>query len=149
LWNIDEITKGSSGITLTQFIDTYMEKDIRKKIASGKAMAFSAGAANGFSPAHMFENTTDRFPEKLALIFEAERLTFRQLDEAANQVANFLLGQGLKKGDVVAIDMDNKPEFLTTWLGVAKAGGCSSFINNNLKGMASLLFSFLFFYLFL
>ena len=46
---------------------------------------------------HMFENTTDRFPEKLALIFEAERLTFRQLDEAANQVANFLLGQGLKK----------------------------------------------------
>ena len=50
MWNIDEITKGSSGITLTQFIETYMEKDIRKKIASGKAMAFVAGAVNGFSP---------------------------------------------------------------------------------------------------
>lgn len=48
--------------------------------------------------------------------------------------SNFLTGIGLKKGDIVALNMENRPEYLTTWLGIAKAGGASAFINCNLKG---------------
>jgi fatty-acyl-CoA synthase len=49
-------------------------------------------------------------------------------------VANWAVSIGLKQGDVVALLMDNRPEFVWTWLGLAKIGVVISFINHNLTG---------------
>ncbi|XP_069087844.1 long-chain fatty acid transport protein 1 [Pleurodeles waltl] len=89
----------------------------------------------------IFQNTVRRHPNKVALIYEStgEQWTFRQLDEYSNRVANFLLQQGYLPGDVVAIFMESRPEFVGLWLGMAKMGVHAALINFNLR-LDSLMF---------
>ena len=81
----------------------------------------------------LFEQTVCKHPDKVAIIFEEESWTFQHLDEYANRIANYFLGQGLKKGDVVALFMENCPEYVGTWLGLSKIGVVSAFVNYNLR----------------
>ncbi|MDX9788957.1 MAG: AMP-binding protein [Desulfobacterales bacterium] len=61
-------------------------------------------------------------PEKAAIIYEDERISYRSLNDAANQVAHFFTGKGLKKGDRVAVNLFNCPEFLACYFAAAKLG---------------------------
>ena len=65
-------------------------------------------------------------PDRIAVIHGARRVTFGALHETARRFANGLLGLGLRKGDVVAIQMPNLPEFLIAYLGVSLMGGVLS-----------------------
>uniref|UniRef100_A0A6B2LPA2 AMP-dependent synthetase/ligase domain-containing protein n=1 Tax=Arcella intermedia TaxID=1963864 RepID=A0A6B2LPA2_9EUKA len=67
--------------------------------------------------------------------------TYKEVDEVSNQVANAFKADGLNYGECVALLMENKPEFIFTWLGIAKAGGITAFINTNQSGK-TLLHSF-------
>eukprot|EP01124_Arcella_intermedia_P036130 TRINITY_DN939_c0_g1_i13.p1 TRINITY_DN939_c0_g1~~TRINITY_DN939_c0_g1_i13.p1 ORF type:complete len:103 (+),score=19.58 TRINITY_DN939_c0_g1_i13:240-548(+) len=49
-------------------------------------------------------------------------------------VANAFKADGLNYGECVALLMENKPEFIFTWLEIAKAGGITAFINTNQSG---------------
>ncbi|XP_043209142.1 long-chain fatty acid transport protein 1-like [Amphibalanus amphitrite] len=55
------------------------------------------------------------------------------LDEFSNRIGNVFLARGLKKGDAVALFLENRPEFVGTWLGLAKVGVVPALINYNLK----------------
>ena len=79
--------------------------------------------------ADVFSETVSRHPDKPAILFEDQCWTFHQLDCFANQVGHFFLEHGLKKGDTVAMFMENCPEFVGTWLGLNKIGVKASFIN--------------------
>lgn len=46
-------------------------------------------------------------------------------------MANVFKSHGYKKGDVVALFMENKPEFVATWLGLTKLGVIVPLINTN------------------
>jgi acyl-CoA synthetase (AMP-forming)/AMP-acid ligase II len=78
----------------------------------------------------LVERLTWSVPDKTAIVgwagaFSAdrfERLTFRQVDTMANQVANGLLSRGLEQGDRVAMVCENSVEGYVFKLGVAKAG---------------------------
>lgn len=61
-------------------------------------------------------------PNKLALIDEQKTLTWRELDQRSNQVANGLLAQGIESGDSVAILMTNSVEYVEIMYGIFKAG---------------------------
>jgi len=50
-------------------------------------------------------------PDKPAIIFYGHTITYRELDEASNRVANYLLQQGVKKGDRVALFLLNCPQY--------------------------------------
>jgi long-chain acyl-CoA synthetase len=63
-----------------------------------------------------------KFPTKPALIFMGVEVTFAELDRYANRFAHMLLAQGLKKGDVVGINLPNIPEYVIAWLGILRAG---------------------------
>lgn len=76
------------------------------------------------------ERVTWSYPDKEAII-GAEgayadprfaRVTYRQADQAANQVANALLARGLRRGDIVMLFCENSVEGLLFKLGTAKAG---------------------------
>ena len=56
-----------------------------------------------------------------------------QVEEYSNRVANYFLSLGCKKGDSVAFFMENRPEYIATWLGLAKIGVTPALINYNLK----------------
>ena len=45
-------------------------------------------------------------------------------------------GQGIGRGEGVALLMENRPEFLASWMGLAKLGAVTALINTNLTGKA-------------
>ena len=55
------------------------------------------------------------------------------MEEYSNRVANYFHSLGYKKGDSVALFMENRPEYIATWLGFAKIGVTPALINFNLK----------------
>lgn len=75
-----------------------------------------------------------RRPDQPALISETSRMTWGELDRHANRVANWALGQGLERGDVVALLMENRAEYVATWLGLSRAGVVTALLNTNLTG---------------
>ena len=51
-------------------------------------------------------------------------------------MANYFLSLGFQKGDAIALLMENRPEYVATWLGLAKIGVVSALINHNQKMQA-------------
>ena len=64
-----------------------------------------------------------RTPEKLALLSEEGKLTYRQLEEKINQTAHTFKQLGLQKGDRVLIQIGNRFEYYYCYFGAIKAGG--------------------------
>ena len=58
------------------------------------------------------------------------------MDEYSNKVANYFLTLGFQKGDTVALLMENRPEYVAMWLGLAKIGVVTALINHNQKMQA-------------
>lgn len=69
-----------------------------------------------------FERHAARFPDRTAVTAGERSLTYRQLDDQANRLAQLLLGRGIGRGDVVGICMDRTPALVVALIGVLKAG---------------------------
>jgi long-chain acyl-CoA synthetase len=79
------------------------------------------------------ERTAAKTPEKEALIFQQQRLTYLELNNFANGLGNALLELGLQKLDRVAIYLDNSIEAVVSIFGILKAGGVFVLINPQTK----------------
>ena len=73
-------------------------------------------------------------PSGIAIKYEDLQLTYQQLDEWSNQLANYLLNLGHKKGDVIAVALENRPEMLCACLAAAKTGTVVALINTSQTG---------------
>jgi crotonobetaine/carnitine-CoA ligase len=62
------------------------------------------------------------------------QLSYKQLNEQANRLANFLLTKGIKKDSKVAVILPNCPEYLYSWFGLAKIGAVMVPVNIAQKG---------------
>ncbi|MDZ4328902.1 MAG: AMP-binding protein, partial [Pseudomonas sp.] len=78
-----------------------------------------------------FEQATLRNPEGAALLQGAVKLSYSQVNQWANRIAHHLIAQGISKGDVVAVFIENRPELLVTILAVAKVGAISALLNTS------------------
>jgi amino acid adenylation domain-containing protein len=74
--------------------------------------------------AELFERQASRTPDAPAVVAEDSRLTYRELDCAANRIAHWLISQGVGSEDVVAILLPRSADLLAGLLGVLKAGAC-------------------------
>ncbi|MGE5702708.1 MAG: fatty acyl-CoA synthetase, partial [Clostridia bacterium] len=63
-----------------------------------------------------------RYPERVALRFYEEALTYKELDDIVNQAAHVLLAKGLTKGDRVAVFSRNSMDFAILNFALARAG---------------------------
>jgi len=72
--------------------------------------------------------------ERTFLYFRDQEISFRQMDEAANRIANGLAGLGVNKSDEVALMLPNCPEFIATLFAVGKLGAAEVPLNAALKG---------------
>jgi amino acid adenylation domain-containing protein len=72
----------------------------------------------------LFELQCEQSADKIAVTSESGTLTYRQLNERANQVAHFLRERGIHPDDAVGICVARTPEMLVGLLGILKAGGC-------------------------
>ena len=103
----------------------------------------------------VFEQFVNKHPDKTCIIFEGKIWTFKmvnliflknelpgdeysglgvQINDLSNKVAHIFEDGGFKPGDTVALFLDNRPEYVAIWLGLAKAGIITALINHNLRG---------------
>jgi len=68
----------------------------------------------------MLEETVRRHGRKTAITSGDHRLSYAELDEASNKVANTLIKIGVSKGDRVAMLLSNSPEFVVSYFGIIK-----------------------------
>lgn len=78
-----------------------------------------------------FEQATLRNPDGPALMQGDVALSYAQVNRWANRIAHHLIAQGIGKGDVVAVFLENRPELLVTILAVAKVGAISALLNTS------------------
>ncbi|MDD2621236.1 MAG: AMP-binding protein, partial [Syntrophomonadaceae bacterium] len=58
------------------------------------------------------EERARQIADKTAIIFQDHTISYDMLNKLSNRYAHYFLEQGFKKGDVVALLMENRPEFL-------------------------------------
>lgn len=84
----------------------------------------------------LLEQNAARIPGHTALRFMDESYSWAELNARANQYADFFAKQGIGPGDVVALIMDNRSDFVFIELGLSKLRAVSALLNHNLTGKA-------------
>jgi amino acid adenylation domain-containing protein len=79
-------------------------------------------------PAHssvqaLFEEQAQATQDATALMFDSENISYRELNRRANQMAHYLIAQGIGAEDRVGICLDRSPNLIVAVLGILKAGG--------------------------
>ncbi|KAH0615572.1 hypothetical protein JD844_005013 [Phrynosoma platyrhinos] len=90
---------------------------------------------NRYTVPQLFQQTAKKHPEKVALIFQGtgETWTFQDLDTYSNKVANFFYERGFRSGDVIALFMESRNQYVGLWLGMAKIGVEAALLNSNVR----------------
>ncbi|WP_126653062.1 non-ribosomal peptide synthetase family protein [Chryseobacterium aureum] len=70
----------------------------------------------------LFRKQAILHPDKTAAVYQNQKITYRELDQKSNQVANLLLSQGIREGKYVPIWLDRSLEWIVAVLGVVKTG---------------------------
>lgn len=78
-----------------------------------------------------FEKAVKHNPHGMALLFEEQKFSYKALNEWANQIGHFYLSLGARKGDVIAVMVENRPELLATVIALAKIGVTTALVNTS------------------
>ncbi len=70
----------------------------------------------------LFELEVERSPDRIALAYGRETVTYAELNARANRIAHFLIAQGLEPEALIGIAMERSPDLIACILGVLKAG---------------------------
>jgi fatty-acyl-CoA synthase len=114
---------------------------VDRKVTQEKMGILSAGTlrhtpSQGYTVADRIEETARAHPDRVFLHFGDREVTYGDLDRDASRVARVAHAAGLGTGDAVALLMENRPEFITTWAGLAKLGVVTALLNPNVRGQA-------------
>ncbi|MCB9482338.1 MAG: long-chain-acyl-CoA synthetase, partial [Desulfobacteraceae bacterium] len=82
----------------------------------------------------ILEKQAKKYKEKPLILFEDRSISYKEFNEQANKYASYFLSLGFKKGDTIALLMDNRPEFLIIHAGLSKIGVVPALLNTNVKG---------------
>ncbi|KAF9950569.1 hypothetical protein BGZ72_007791 [Mortierella alpina] len=107
---------------------------LAKGLISAKLGYRSYEKNDSINISYRFEETCKKHPHREALVFEGKSYSFQDIQRESNRAGNWLLSKGVKRGEIVSLFMQNKPEFLFFWLGLNKIGATGAFINTNLSG---------------
>ncbi len=71
----------------------------------------------------LFEEQVERTPDAVAVVFENQQLTYRELNQSANKIAHHLQALGVKPEVLVGMCVDRSIEMVVGLLGILKSGG--------------------------
>ncbi len=83
---------------------------------------------------YIVQKRADMSPDKAAIIFEDQAVTYRELNEGVNRAAHFLRKCGIRSGDRVSVILLNCVEFLEVYFACAKLGAILVPLNHRLVG---------------
>ena len=90
------------------------------------------GQRPDFTLASQVRETAERTPDALAILSAGESFTYRALADRAAGYSLWAHTHGLGRGDVVALVMANRPDYVAIWLGVTQTGASVALLNTNL-----------------
>ncbi|HUX97988.1 MAG TPA: AMP-binding protein [Candidatus Deferrimicrobium sp.] len=93
----------------------------------------SFGLRNATLP-NVLEQKAEENKNKIFAIFGDKKITYKEINERANSIANGLLKLDLGRKQKIAVMLPNIPEFIDSWFGIAKIGGVIVPVNVFLKG---------------
>ncbi len=82
----------------------------------------------------MLEEVAKKQKKRQAMLFGNREVSYRELDENANKVANGLQSLGIRSGDRVALMLPNIPDFVYAFFGIQKLGAVAVPFNTMYKG---------------
>ncbi|MCW5617760.1 MAG: amino acid adenylation domain-containing protein [Nitrosomonas sp.] len=82
----------------------------------------AADLESGLTLHGLVEKTYKLTPEAVAIVFESEEVTYRQLIQQSNQLANYLMHKGIQPNALVGLCVDRSPRMLVAMLAIMKAG---------------------------
>ncbi len=71
----------------------------------------------------LFEAQAEKIPDKIAVVFESQQLTYKELNQKANQLARYLQSLGVTRETRVGICLERSEKMAIALLGILKAGG--------------------------
>lgn len=101
---------------------------------NGARIVFSLKKPQKISLGSILEKQAIKRPGQAIILFEEQVTTYREFNEKANRYAHLFKSRGFKKGDVVALLMENRPEYLIVIAGLAKLGVIISLVNTGVRG---------------
>ncbi|MBV1872822.1 MAG: long-chain-acyl-CoA synthetase [Gammaproteobacteria bacterium] len=119
--------------------DTIVLTDVLKNVPGlikrvpkiGKAAKVLNPKRTNYSMGAMVADVSAKHPNNVAIYQDNRKVTYAELNRQANQIAHYLVSIGIKKGDTVALSMQNRAEFLICVTGIAKAGGVAALLNTS------------------
>ncbi|MHA1457402.1 MAG: AMP-binding protein, partial [Promethearchaeota archaeon] len=78
---------------------------------------------------NILDYNAKHYGNRPALLYEDIKYTYKELNELMNRYANFFLSIGLKKGDVINVLLENRPELMIIIGAMSKIGTIASLIN--------------------
>ncbi len=72
----------------------------------------------------LFEVQCNSNADKVAVICDEEELTYKELNEKANQLAHYLISQGVKDNALIGVCLERSLDMIVATLGILKAGAC-------------------------
>lgn len=111
-------------------------KAIRRQISKyrGLQMLLSLSKPKQISLGSILEEQARKRPNHPAILYEDRVINYREFNEQANRYSHYFKQQGYQKGDIVALLMDNRPEYFIAVAGLAKLGIIISLINTGVRG---------------
>jgi fatty-acyl-CoA synthase len=106
----------------------------QQRLNRGYALIAAYRRDQHYSVADLLEARAADAAARPFIVFEGRSVSFGEMNARANRIAHAALAAGLKSGDVVALAMDNRPEFPMVWLGLAKAGIVTALLNTAARG---------------
>ena len=77
----------------------------------------------------LVNNQAKKYKDKTFIYWEDITISYSQIDELTNRVANFLYDLGIRKGDKVSVYLPNMPEYVYLYLGIPKIGAVTGPVN--------------------
>lgn len=81
----------------------------------------------------MLERTAREVPQQTAIVLGSREVSYQELDDTSNRIANALISLGTKKGDHVAILMSRTPDWVINCFGVLKSGAAAVLLDSGAK----------------
>lgn len=77
----------------------------------------------------LVKSQAEKYKDKVFLYWKDITISYSQLNELTNKVANFLYDLGIRKGDKVSVYLPNMPEYVYLYLGIPKIGAVTGPVN--------------------
>ncbi len=78
------------------------------------------------------KSSAQKYPSKVAVVYQKERVTYLEIDKLSDYLAHFLLEKGIKKGDRVALLLENSVDYVISFFGILKAAAVVVPLNTQL-----------------